>query len=359
MEEPITSPRFDNKTDRTDGSGEWLQYYDETYALHYYVNSVTGECHWGNPVEDVIESQEHYTNVEGEELDSSAVYSNADHSYDEELSADVIHQLDEPVESAESFEPVEPMEAIESSSASPEKNLKKLDYAAVWREYYADSGDEQADQYNPYEHEKDLEEGLEYPPDEYEYDGGCEEQDSDADYNHSVNYEPYNEESAPKTVKNRSKDVLTGGTNQDYLHMARMYKLTRPYSDPSYFGLCVLCHTNFADMVFFPCEHRCLCQECVEKENICSDSQLEQTPHGYCNCSLCASVIKLILPSEGGAEVEQYWNWVYEEPPKLPNNFLRNFRHSAAVINAVHVRTHKNSSNIDSFENASRGCSIS
>jgi hypothetical protein len=245
-----------------------------------------------------------------------------------------------------------------ATSPTAEQKQRKLDYAALWREYYADAeeGGDGAEQYNPYAHEPDLEEGLEYPAEDFDEQ---EEEDANAagygEDEEEVEYTPYNEESAPKTVKNRSKE---GGSNQDYIHMARMYKLTRPYSDPGFMGMCLLCHSNFADVVFFPCEHRCVCSECVEKESICSDSQLDSTPGGYCNCSLCASVIKLILPSEGGREVEKYWDWVYEEPMKLPTNFLRNFRHSAAVIRAVHVRTQKDSS-ADSLENTSKNCAVS
>eukprot|EP00600_Ochromonadales_sp_CCMP1393_P011901 CAMPEP_0175001546 /NCGR_PEP_ID=MMETSP0005-20121125/3191_1 /TAXON_ID=420556 /ORGANISM="Ochromonas sp., Strain CCMP1393" /LENGTH=122 /DNA_ID=CAMNT_0016256439 /DNA_START=94 /DNA_END=462 /DNA_ORIENTATION=- len=122
--------------------------------------------------------------------------------------------------------------------------------------------------------------------------------------------------------------------------------MTRAYSDPEQYALCVLCRTNYADQVFFPCEHRCVCGDCVKREQICSDSQLEQLPHG----------IKLILPSEGGLEVEKYWNWVYEEPVPLPPRFIRDWRHSAAVIRAVHARLNPSQ---DSFEKAVEKCIVS
>ena len=38
-----------------------------------------------------------------------------------------------------------------------------------------------------------------------------------------------------------------------------------------------------------------------------------------------------------GAEVEKYWKWAYEVKPELPNGFLRNFKHSGAIIQKVHI----------------------
>jgi hypothetical protein len=399
----------------------WTEHYDDTYGLHYYVNTITGECHWGDPVaenyddeqefkehgtydqlsdqdlhrpgdscastladcegEDVIDSEREVTasRVEDEVLLNDSCGRGSNHlgnnglsddghraglsrvkegelpaGYFEQHSTEIkgLVDSDRDGNSPGGEESYEQRARVSSPDHSPLRS--KVDYAALWRDYYAEEESE-TEQYNPYSHDRDLEEGLEYPADEYDYN----EDGADESYDQFQTFEPYNEESAPKTVKNRSKDVHGGGTTQDYVHMAHMYKLTRPYSDPAFLGMCVLCHTNFADMVFFPCEHRCLCSECVDKEHICSESQMESIRDGYCNCSLCASVIKLILPSEGGAEVGKYWDWVYEEPVKLPNNFLRNFKHSAAVIRAVHVRTNNSGDAVDSFENASKSCTIS
>ena len=126
------------------------------------------------------------------------------------------------------------------------------------------------------------------------------------------------------------------GFKQDYLNLARIYKLERPYSDPNSLIACILCHEEHANVVFFPCQHRCICKACLVKENICTEGQFTKAG-GYCNCSLCAAVIKHILPFEHGAEVERYWQWVLQEQVPLPPGFMRNFRHSAAVIKAVYM----------------------
>ena len=328
---------------------EWIEKYDETYNLYYYLNSLTGECQWDSPfATDGCEE----VPQENEELVEEDSYSENLHSqgcpeetnYEDEESHKQTYQRDE-----NHYHQHHHDQELAYQEQQFEYQDQQRSYADAWNEHHASQPVyyTQEEQDFPFEHPQDE---PEYP---FDYDS-----DEAGDHFESNDYEPYDEETAPKAVKDRSKDRLPQGTSQDYVHMARMYKLTRPYSDPDYTALCVLCHTNFADMVFFPCEHRCVCSECIHNESICSDKEMETTPHGYCNCSLCAGIIKLILPSEGGAEVEKYWNWVYEEPIPLPSNFLRNFRHSAGVIRAVHVRN-GDGKDVDSFENASKSCAIS
>lgn len=128
-----------------------------------------------------------------------------------------------------------------------------------------------------------------------------------------------------------------GGSSQDYTHLAEMYRVQREYADPKANMYCVLCKKRPCSDVFFPCQHRCLCPECIVTSQVVEHHHMALVPHGHCNCPLCGSVIKKIIPSAGGAEVDAYWNWVCEVNPHLPDGFLRNFRHSAAVIQEVYV----------------------
>lgn len=137
--------------------------------------------------------------------------------------------------------------------------------------------------------------------------------------------------------KRTERQMTIGGKNLDYLGLAAQYKQTRPYSDPNYYAVCVLCNVEEAEDVFFPCEHRCICRSCIAREEIVPESQMKDHPDGHSYCSLCATVIKLILPAECGLEVDKYWDWVYEVPVALPKGFLRNFRHSAGVIRTVYL----------------------
>jgi hypothetical protein len=148
--------------------------------------------------------------------------------------------------------------------------------------------------------------------------------------------------------------------NKDYLDMARLYRLQRPYSDKKVSHTCVLCFKRKATHVFFPCDHCCVCEDCVKAEEICPDSKLSSKAHGCCNCSLCGTVIKKILPFENGKEIDKYWLWIYEYNSPLPEGFMKNFKHSAGVIETVHVNHNDdddNSSNASTSSGAS--CTIS
>ena len=90
--------------------------------------------------------------------------------------------------------------------------------------------------------------------------------------------------------------------------------------------------------VLFPCEHRAVCRNCIAKENVVCISDMSKFSHAHCNCPLCNSVIKLILPWEEGLEVEKYWQWIEEVKPALPGDFMKNWRHSAAIIEKCYVQ---------------------
>jgi hypothetical protein len=151
-------------------------------------------------------------------------------------------------------------------------------------------------------------------------------------------YSAYEDGADAKIDEERDKN----GKAHDYLAMAQLYKQERPYCDPSNNPLCLLCHSNPSTDVFFPCQHKCVCRDCIMNENICDEYALSENPRGYNLCSLCANSIKLILPGEGGKEEEKYWNWVYAERVELPREFMKRFRHSAAVIQVVYVDENRN-----------------
>jgi hypothetical protein len=147
--------------------------------------------------------------------------------------------------------------------------------------------------------------------------------------------------------------------------MANTYRINRPYSNPNYTAKCVLFYHRIVQDVFFPCEHHCVCRHCIYEEKICEERMLSKIPDGHITCSLCASIIKKIIPLQGGLEVEKYWDWVYEERISLPSEFMRNFRHAAHIITNVYMNDpykqqyqqqlllneSKKSSNDDIFDN--------
>ena len=88
--------------------------------------------------------------------------------------------------------------------------------------------------------------------------------------------------------------------NQDYLALAREYTRLKPYTDHNSRVTCVICSKFDANIVFFPCEHRCVCKTCIKNEKICEDRMLSSVSHGHSNCPVCAQIIKLILPHDHG-----------------------------------------------------------
>ena len=172
------------------------------------------------------------------------------------------------------------------------------------------------------------------------------ESDTSGDFDLTVNYAEMfpiaeSEHRATQIVANRrlekDRSELVGGRNQDYLGLAREYKFHRQFSDPRSNPPCVLCHSRSSQDVFFPCEHRCVCRECIRKENFCDERELQSRKDGYSICPLCANSIKIIIPFDHGREVAQYWAWVEEVVPPLPAGFKRKFLRSAEVLHDIYV----------------------
>jgi len=141
------------------------------------------------------------------------------------------------------------------------------------------------------------------------------------------------------------------GRTHDYPAIAKIYKVIRKYGHPTAVCECILCHNGTCHNVFFPCQHRCVCNACMTNECIVDDTTFLKNNHllathspddldsgsGHCNCPLCGEIIKKILPHEFGKEVDVYWDWVLETRPALPFGFMKKFNHSAGVIQAVYV----------------------
>ena len=136
-----------------------------------------------------------------------------------------------------------------------------------------------------------------------------------------------------------TNSTITGGTNQDYLYLTKLYRMQRPYSDIKISQICILCNRNVVTDAFFPCNHRCVCKSCINKEEIKEHSSrnIFEYPHAHFNCPLCAGIIKKIITCDNGREEEKYWNWVNEIKPPLPVGFEKRFGHAAAAITTVYV----------------------
>ena len=146
---------------------------------------------------------------------------------------------------------------------------------------------------------------------------------------------------------------------QNYLNMARQYKTQRLYSDIKVAAqICVLCNRRTSTHVLFPCEHRCLCNVCIDKEEICADNKMIERTHGYCNCPLCATVIKKIILFDAGNEAEEYWRWVYEFQPIFPEKFKKRWKHSAGMIDKLYVQREEETKVEIRRRTSSRSCAL-
>ena len=122
---------------------------------------------------------------------------------------------------------------------------------------------------------------------------------------------------------------------RDYVSMRCDYDRQRPYrcvtgqyDDIEVLStkeLCVLCRTKPVDMVVFPCQHACLCADCVTKGNIGPEfAPPNPKDRAWSSCPLCAESIKKVCPLTRD-EVVAYWKWAYDVRPKLPSNFAKHF----------------------------------
>lgn len=130
-------------------------------------------------------------------------------------------------------------------------------------------------------------------------------------------------------------------TNYDYIKAAKQYKKHRKYLDINCSELCVLCKIRRVSEAFFPCNHRCVCHDCVITYDICEYSVTYMMSEVYSNCHfncpLCESIIKKILPMENGDEVEKYWQWCNEVVIPLPNGFEKRFMQIADALKKVYI----------------------
>ena len=97
-----------------------------------------------------------------------------------------------------------------------------------------------------------------------------------------------------------------GSYTKDYLLLSKEHKRMEKYRvcptkrDTTHQLACVNCsrRSRHFDKVFFPCEHRCVCDKCL-------DGRMPK------KCPLCNDAIRIVL-NHTGNEHEEYWKWVEE-----------------------------------------------
>ncbi|CAM9890313.1 unnamed protein product [Ectocarpus fasciculatus] len=116
---------------------------------------------------------------------------------------------------------------------------------------------------------------------------------------------------------------------KDYISFAKEYYLTAPFRDAGGKQMCVICQKRKASAVLFPCEHKCVCARCIEREGFGATRTASERG---ALCPVCCQQVVFVAPYRGGGkEAELYWRWVQEVKPPLPKGFQRNF-HNAAIL---------------------------
>lgn len=129
-------------------------------------------------------------------------------------------------------------------------------------------------------------------------------------------------------------DMRTADTKEprkvDYLGLVQAYQQQAPYRNLDGDQACLVCHKRPSTHVFFPCQHKCVCEKC--------NAKIEQThPEIALLCPVCGEHARKILPHTGN-EIEEYWEWVMEIKPPLPSGFKNRFKHTKYTLR--HMMAH-------------------
>lgn len=134
----------------------------------------------------------------------------------------------------------------------------------------------------------------------------------------------------------------TCATREDFSKLAKQQKLYRDYAklanhydDESPYRniksteiVCVLCHINTVDMVLMPCEHKCICNDCIYRYEI--GEQRPQTEKMIKKCPVCRDRISKAVYATCHDHLE---NLRYHgNDIILPSSFLSNFRKNKSLL---------------------------
>ncbi|OQR93236.1 hypothetical protein ACHHYP_02776 [Achlya hypogyna] len=139
-----------------------------------------------------------------------------------------------------------------------------------------------------------------------------------------------------KAIKLQALRRQSQSMTTDYMSDVEMYNMAKPYSrrpdktfDPT--AVCIVCKTNKITMVFFPCEHKCLCNKCLDYRPPVTQiaGKGAQWPHA---CPVCYRDVSVMFENTGH-ETELYWK--QDEVPRLPRNFVATFKRTGSRLNTA------------------------
>ena len=100
---------------------------------------------------------------------------------------------------------------------------------------------------------------------------------------------------------------------------------------PSNPPTCCMCSQGLCKVVFFPCSHACVCDNCIRRHNIGPTNADRPELAAWNACPLCVAEIKRAVPLHDGAE-DEYMAWLHEVKPPIPFLDRKRFRDVTRVL---------------------------
>ena len=85
-----------------------------------------------------------------------------------------------------------------------------------------------------------------------------------------------------------------------------------PSSPPT----CSMCNVGKCRQVFFPCQHACVCDNCIQQHEIGVLNASDPTARTWNACPLCVEKIVRVVPLHDQSE-ENYFKWLHEAKPPV------------------------------------------
>ncbi|EQC37137.1 hypothetical protein SDRG_05364 [Saprolegnia diclina VS20] len=134
-----------------------------------------------------------------------------------------------------------------------------------------------------------------------------------------------------QALRRQSQSMTT-----DYITDIDRYNSAKPFSrrsdktfDPE--ARCIMCKTQKILMVFFPCEHKCVCNKCLDYHPPVTKT-IGKGAHWPHACPVCYRDVTVMFENTG-FEVDHYWK--LDEVPHLPNSFVTSFKRAGSRLNTT------------------------